>query len=202
MKYIAVLMIIAAAGAGFSAKKSYTLEEAVSTALENNNQVLASMETVKSAEGKVEESSSGFLPKFSLMGSYNYISSVPSMSINIPTGGTTSINKTIQTGLNDNWIFKAQLSQTLFDWGRMSDSNSAAVAGKEAVDLENAAVQNNTAHNVRQAFFGLIFAKETLKVSEESYKVSEEHLKNAEKKYKEGASSSFEVLPPRSNSPT
>ena len=194
MKHISILASIAIATFGFTETKTYTLDEAVKTALTKNNQVLSSIEAVKSAEGKEGEAFSGYLPKIALVGNYNYMSSVPSMSINIPTGPATSINKTIQTGVNDNWLFKAQLSQTIFDWGRMFDSHSAALAGKDAVDQEGIAVRNNTIHAVNQAFFGLVFAKEALKVSEESLRVSEEHLKNAEQKYKEGASSSFEVL--------
>ena len=52
MKHISILAIIAIATFGFTETKTYTLDEAVKTALTKNNQVLSSIEAVKSAEGK------------------------------------------------------------------------------------------------------------------------------------------------------
>ncbi|MFH1075217.1 MAG: TolC family protein, partial [Candidatus Firestonebacteria bacterium] len=84
---------------------------------EKNREILLASQNVLDAEGKLTDASSGYLPKLSLVGSYNYMSKIPEMEMSLPVGLTT-INKTIQTGANDNWIFKASLSQTIFDWGK------------------------------------------------------------------------------------
>ncbi len=172
----------------------YDLETAITLGLKNNTQILAASEARKASEGRSAEAISWALPKLSLFGGYNYISSVPSINISIPTGPLTTIEKTVIAGAYDNWSFKAQLTQQIFDWGKIHGniSSSEAAADASMRDLDAAAASVSFA--VKQAYFSVVFAKEALAVSEESFNVSRQHLSDAERKYKEGASSSFEVL--------
>ena len=172
----------------------YALDEAIAIGLKNNTQILAAKEAKKGSEGRNTETVSGALPKLNLSGGYNYISAVPSMSISIPTGPFTTIDKTVVAGANDNWAFKAQLTQQIFDWGRMSDIISSSQAADTAAARDLDAAASSVSFTVKQAYFSVVFAKEALVVSEEALKVSRQHLSDAEQKFKEGASSSFEVL--------
>ena len=116
------------------------------------------------------------------------------MSISIPTGPLTSIDKTIVAGAGDNWAFKAQLTQEIFDWGRMFDNISSSEAADNAAAKDLDAGACSVAYAVKQAYYSVVFGKDALVVAEESLKVSSQHLSDAEQKYKEGAYSSFEVL--------
>ncbi len=171
-----------------------TLEEAISLGLKNNTQILTAREATKASAGRNSEVISAALPKITLSGGYNYISSVPSMSISIPTGPFTSVEKTVVTGANDNWLLRAQLTDQLFDWGRMSDNVYAAGAANSAAERDFESVSRTVIYSVKQSYFGVVFANETLAVNEESLKVAGQHLEDASRKYKEGASSSYEVL--------
>ena len=194
MKRKLFIMLLACALSLQAAGAVFTIEEAVALGLKNNTQILAAGEVKKASEGRNAEAVSGVLPKLTFSGNYNYISDAPSMSINIPTGPFTSIDKTVVTGANDNWVFNARLTQQLFDWGRMFDNIAGTEAVKKAADKDYEAARCSVASAVKQLYYAVVFTKEVLLVSEESLRVAKEHLAVAEQKYKEGASSSFEVL--------
>ena len=194
MKKKMMLVFIASVACLQAGSRVYSLDEAVEVALKNNVAILAAKEALKGTEGRNAEAVSGALPRLTFSGSYNYVSAVPSMSLSIPTGPFTSIDKTVVTGANDNWSFNARLSQQLFDWGRMFDNISGSEAAKKAAERDFEASACSVACAVKQAYFGVVFAKEVLAVSEESLKVAKQHLADAEQKFKEGASSSFEAL--------
>lgn len=160
---------------------------------EKNRELLLASENVLEAEGKFMDSSSGYLPKLSLYGSYNYMSKIPEIQMSLPVGGTT-INRTIQTGSNDNWNFRASLSQTLFDWGRMFLAPEVTGKGLEAAKMEWEQVKAQALLNLNQAFYSVILSKKVMETNEESYKLAEENIKLADSRLKAGAGSSFDSL--------
>ena len=155
---------------------------------EKNREILLASQNVFDAEGKLTDASSGYLPKLSLSGGYNYISNVPVIQMPAP------INRAIQFGASDNWIFKASLNQTIFDWGRMFLAPQVAGKGLEAGKLELEQVKAHALFNLNQAFYSVILSKKILETNEESYKLSEENIKLADSRLKAGAGSSFDSL--------
>jgi outer membrane protein TolC len=171
-----------------------TFDDAKKLLMSNNRDVLSALEKVKAAEGKLTEASSAFFPKLNLIGSYNYMTPVPKIDFSIPQSQFNSISKSIETGANNNWLFKATFTQTIFDWGRSFDNYDAASLSYDISKIELEIVKVNTLSNLVQSFYGIILAKEVLNVSERSLEIAKEHLSVAEQKLKEGAGSSYEVL--------
>ncbi len=155
-----------------------------------NREILQAAQSVAEAEGKLTEASSGYLPKFSLSGSYNYMSAIPAMQISLPG----PINKIIQTGANDNWAFKASVNQTLFDWGRMFLVPELAGKGLEASNLELEQVKTQALLGLNQTFYSVLLSKKIVETNEESFKLAEENLRQAEARLKTGTSPAFDLL--------
>ncbi|OGF48016.1 MAG: hypothetical protein A2231_13010 [Candidatus Firestonebacteria bacterium RIFOXYA2_FULL_40_8] len=172
----------------FIAEIKYDYETAKKVLLENNREILLSSQTVKDAEGKLTDAESGYFPKISLLGNYNYLSSVPVIQMPAP------INRAVQFGANENWLFKATLTQTIFDWGRMFDSPSMFGKNLELAKLDLEQVKTQNIYNLNQVFYSVILAKKVVETNEESLRVSEENMKMAENRLKAGAGSSFDSL--------
>ena len=157
---------------------------------EQNREILQAAQSVADAEGRLTEANSGYLPKLSLLGTYNYMSAIPAMQISLPG----PINKIIQTGANDNWAFKATVNQTLFDWGRMFLVPEIAGKGLEASNLEFEQVKAQALFGLNQAFYSVLLSKKIMETNEESFKLAEENLRESETRLKTGAASTFDLL--------
>ncbi len=191
MKGLIIALILTALTTAGTMNLDYTAAKKL--LFENNRDILIAAQGVIDAEGKLTDASSGYLPKISLYGSYNYISSVPAMQISLPVGPSV-INKTIQTGQNDNWVFRAALSQVLFDWGRMFLAPKTAAKGLETAELELEQVKAQALLNLNQVFYSVILSKKIVEVNEESLKLAEENAKLASARLNTGAGSSFDLL--------
>jgi len=191
MKIFVLLMLLLSAGGAEPLK----LDQALAKKLlfENNREILLASQTVSEAEGKLMEASAGYLPKLSLSGSYNYLSKIPVIEMSLPVGLTT-INKTIQTGAGDNWLFKASLNQTLFDWGRMFLAPEVSGKALEAAKLEMEEVKTRSLLALNQAFYSVLLSKKVFETNQELLKLSEENAKQAASRLQAGTGSSFDLL--------
>lgn len=191
---IFTIIIVLTVSAYAEEKYILTIKQAKKLALSQNREILIAKEGLNSSDGQLIDARSSFFPKLSLSGNYNYISNIPSMSISIPAGLLGNISKQIDTGLNNNWAFKATLSQTLFDWGRMFNNYNVASINSEISKYDLNYVTSQILFNVIQSFNSAILAEKVLTANKESLKIAEEHLKTSEQRFKQGATSSFEVL--------
>lgn len=182
-----IFLVFVMTGCSFAESK-YDFETAKKVLLEKNRELLGAAEAIKDAEGKLTEAESGIFPKISVLGSYNYISSVPVIQMPAP------ISRAIQFGASDNWIFKATLTQTIFDWGRMFETSAMYYKNLEFARLDLDQIKAQSIFNLHQTFYAVILAKKIVETNEESLRVSEENMKMAESRLKAGAGSSFDFL--------
>jgi outer membrane protein TolC len=192
MKRTAVLLICILAVSVSGA--ALTLDEAVSYAVSKNRNVLAAKEKIQSARGKVVETRAGFLPSLSLQGSYNYLSLVPAFEIQSPGPLGQTITRMTYLGANDNWLYRASVSQTLFAWGRVSNQYDAAKLNLEAAEQEYRRVVAETVHLVVNAYYSAVLADKFQELAVESLKRIADHLKAVRDKFAVGAASQFELL--------
>ena len=174
-------------------KNVLTLEKSIDVALTNNKSILIAKEKLNQTKGKITESRAGFLPSLSLQGSYTKLSLIPSFSLSLPVGPTT-ITREMKLGAEDNYLAKATLQETLFAWGKVSNSYALSKINLEAAEQSFKLAVNETVYNVTKTFYGAILAKNVYEANEEMLEKSQEHLKVVESKFKSGNASQFEVL--------
>ncbi|OGS21733.1 MAG: hypothetical protein A2252_11650 [Elusimicrobia bacterium RIFOXYA2_FULL_39_19] len=174
-------------------KTVITLEKAVESALANNKNVLIAREKLEQAKGRITEARGAYLPSLTIQGSYNKLSLVPAFTLSIPAGPAT-ITREMKLGAEDNYLLKAVFQETLFTWGRVSNSYAVSKMNFETTKEAYAQVLDETVYNVTKAFYGVILSKKVLEANEEMLKRSQEHQKMVENKFSVGNASQFELL--------
>jgi len=198
MKKIFVILVLAMICSMVKADETIflTLEDARQIALKGNYDVLSNKENILLAEGKEVEALSGYLPKLSLNGNYNYVSKIPvyTMSFTLPAPINATMSQKISQGMNDNTVYKIGLTQNIFDWGRTVYNCQIAGLGKDMAKLDLDSVNSQVIFNVTSAFYNIILAKNVLSLQNESLKIAQDHMQRIENNFKQGTSSSFELM--------
>jgi|GEM_PF-1748974 len=174
--------------------EAMTLDKAKETALLNNREILASKERIEQADYKIQENQSGYWPKLVLGGSYNYTPVVPSIDISIPAGYGKTIDKTIETGAADNWVFQAGLNETIFDWGRTSAGVDAATANRDFLQADADIISGRVLYNTIDAFNRVILARNVLNLNDEMLRNAKSHLEKVKLQFSQGTSSAYDKL--------
>lgn len=196
---LCILFCFLCLGRAYCDTLSLNLDAAKKLALTNNRDILTVKESINSSKGKIIEATSAYLPKLNLIGNYSYIDPVPisSTTVDIPLPFPLSpISKTmeVKAGASDNTLYKASLTQLIFDWGRTFENIGIANAGRDIGEFNLSAMENQIIFAVTQYYYNALLAKKIFDLNAESLKIAEERLKNVEQNYKNGAISSFELL--------
>lgn len=199
---------------------TFTLQESIDFAQENSKKIKSAMENVESAEGKVNEAISGMLPKLSGNGSYTYFIEPPVMldekaiadmrealSSIFPSGqmpsnfgdGTnpsTDGRQELTSIEADKHNYKASVSlqQPLFTWGKLYNSYKQAKLNLQAAKQGLKSEKHKLDLEVTKAFYGVILAREFVKVSEKAVAQVEKHVKTAKDLLEAGAATDYDVL--------
>jgi len=174
-------------------KNVLTLEKSIEVALANNKSILIAKEKLTKAKGKITEAKSGFLPSLTLQVSYTKLSLVPSFTLSLPVGPAV-ITREMKLGAEDNYMVKAILQETLFAWGRVSNSYTLSKHNLQAAEQAYKLAVDETIYKVTRTFYGAILAKSVYEANEEMLEKSQEHLKVVKSKFNSGNASQFEVL--------
>lgn len=195
--------------------KTYTLDEAINTALHNNRDLIIAKMSIKKAESAVGEAFGYALPSVDLSANLTHFMEKPKTPF--PDFGAMLGNATYSILFDENVLprdddkFKpvgyslqsfaqtnsyetsVQVTQTLF--------NSAVFRGIGAsqiyLDLskeEYTRIFTTTVMNVKKAFYGVLLTKELLQITQESYSNAQDNLKNVNALYKQGLVSEFDAL--------
>jgi len=174
-------------------KITLTLDKAVETALANNKGILVAREKLNQASGKITEARSGYLPTLTLQGSYTKLSLVPELSLSIPVGPAV-VTRQMKLGAEDNYMARAVLQETLFSWGRVSNSYALSKYNSELSQESYKQAVDETVYNVKKVFYGAVLAKSVYEANKEMLDRAQEHLKAVESKFNVGNASQFELL--------
>jgi outer membrane protein len=184
----AVILLALLAAPGLRAGEKMTLQQAVDLVVQQSAAVQIAAESVTSAELKVKESRSLYLPQVNTSGSYTRLSLISKFTI--PYQGQM---QTFKFGTPNNYNFRLGATEQLFTWGRIKSTVEMSRVGTEmarqGVDLTRQAL----AYQVVPMFYSVVFTREAVKVLDESLALFGRKLATLESRYQAGLASDLDV---------
>jgi len=170
---------------GSADNMTFTVEEAIDFALQNNPEIEQLMIEVQKSHEQVGQAISNFYPNVSASGYYAYITDIPVIefdSIPIPFGS------------NANYNVQISLQQVLFAWGKLYNAYKISDLGQDITELNLARKQQEIRYAVTNAFYGLLVLEEYLAQAQASLDQLERFAASVETRYKAGLVSQFDLL--------
>lgn len=179
--------------------QSLTLEEAISAALKNNPQVVATRHEVEAAGFQVTNARSGLLPQLYLSESFNHTNS-PLWAFG------TKLNQGVieATDFNPNHLnepdavsnFNTALSLTwnIYDGGQTWIGWRQAQQGRQAAVLSLQRAEQQIIAQAAKAYMRLLLAVENHEVIVQSLETARAHLKLVQNRFRSGISVKSDVL--------
>lgn len=168
-----------------------SLDGCVRIALADNPMAQASSEGVAAAQETVGEAWSGYYPQVGLSAGYRRWES----HAFLPSGLGGAMGAPPDTvGPTNDWGGGLVASLTLFDSGRRRAQILGAKARLGASQEELAALEQDIALTVHQAFYGLLSAEDALRVAKENLTRAEDHLRLAKERKEAGTAVQADVL--------
>lgn len=187
MKKYIVLGLLSAAMHTVSAQV-LLLEDALRTALANNQSVIIARNEQEAAKYSRHIGNAGMLPVITASGGATF------SSINI-NQNLSNGNNIDQSGVrSDNYTATAQLSWVLFDGLKMFATYDRLTELKKQSEAATRVAMENAISGVITAYFDVVKNQQILRSLQESVAVSEERLRIARKRLEVGSGSKTEVL--------
>lgn len=189
----------APAETGPSAPGALTLDYCIRTALENNHSLLAGSEGLEAARAGVGQARSYFLPRIGVSETYMRSDNpVMAFGSKLNQGAFTSADFDVAR-LNDpepidNFNFRAELVQPIFNGGREMVGLKRARLGLQSAEKGYERARQETVYQVVRAYWGVALAAEYVKVAGKAFDTTERHLKTAQRFFDQGMLVGSEVL--------
>lgn len=166
-----------------------TLDEALKIALERNPGLRVSRDKVEAAQGKLEQAKSASRPQIDVTGAWTQQGPVTTFTIPTPEGP-----RTITLGQSRSRTASLNLTQPLDLAGQIRAARRMARLGLDSAvhDLDRTA--NTLALDVYNAFYGVLRARDAVKVAQEAVDAAREHLRLAEVSFRAGTAPQFDVI--------
>lgn len=191
-----VLLFINTAGWAAGAQKlRLTLEEAIALGLQNSISLKIKVLALQSAGADVGAAKAAYYPGVSASGAWMHIfdrDKSPDMTVDFGTGPITIPGSYMVA--SDPVTISAELSQSLYTFGRIKNGLLLAQEGVRAAELDVEEERRSLTVRIKRAFYGYILARDVVKVQEESLARKEDALDIARKRYAAGLVPDFEVL--------
>lgn len=160
-----------------------TLNRAVELAIENNPSLKIAEANVRSASGGLTQATASYLPSLSASTTAQR------------TDGAFVLNPTFPPRNQSYSTYSAgfQANQVVFDFGRTINRVSASSRFADASSLDLDEARATVIANVQIAFFGLVQARQVLRVNERTVDQSSKHLTQAQAFYNVGRRPLFDV---------
>ncbi|MAB48963.1 MAG: transporter [Flavobacteriaceae bacterium] len=154
-------------------QKTYSLDECISIALENNLDLKSSELSVNSAKINHQQSKANLLP--SINGNFN-----------LGVNDGRSIDPFTNDFINQELTFSnmgLSLDMTIFNGFRLLNSAKQNSLNRKASELENEAAQQDLVLNVTLAYLQVLNSKAVLDLTKQRYQTTKEQLKNQKEFY-------------------
>ncbi len=158
---------------------SLDLKTAVAFALENNFAIRQARERIRQQEGVLIEVSAATVPNVTAAAAYQL--NDKELSTNFPAS-------------NQSWQISLTASQVLYSGGGVKAGVKGAKLTRDAALLDLQAAINDALLQVRTAFYGVLLAREQIKVQESNLELLQQQLKTATDRFEAGTVSSFKQL--------
>src|SRR3989339_360958 len=187
-----LLIIILFASSLFAQEKILTLKESLEIGLQNSKDLKISRSKLNSADSKLTEINSQFLPQFKLFGNYTKLSdNIPPFEVTMPF----SLNPIrISEPILNNYTFKFGFSQPLFTGFKLLSLRSSAKLNLSASEQDYSKEGNEAAFNIYSTYWNYYKADEIKKVIAQSIQQMEEHLKDTKSFFENGLISKNDML--------
>jgi outer membrane protein len=174
-------------------------EDCVRMALEKNHSLMAQSERLDAARAVVGQAGSYFLPKLTLSETYMRSDNpVMAFGSKLNQGGFTAADfdpaKLNNPDAVDNFNFRAELVQPVFNGGREMVGYKRAKLGLRAAEKELQRTRDETVFQVTKAYYGVLLAAEYVKVADKAYDTTTRHLASAQQFFDQGMIVESEVL--------
>lgn len=166
------------------AEKMMTLEDCLKSVMENNKQLRIAREKLLAARYKKNEAFGGYLPTLAVSGAYTYNHEINTVSF---------LGREIELGARKSYQGRLSLSQPLYMGGKIFEQNRLADVARQIAELDYEKQKEELLLQVKQDFYGLLLARQILRINQEAYDVTAAHLRVSEGLYKEGKLSSYDV---------
>lgn len=165
------------AGGADKPAKTWTLEGAISRAMEASPQLLASREALEASEFKRKQAQTGFLPKLSTQYNYTYVNNPPKATIPAQDFGTFQIPASnITVGTQNSYSFNIGLEQPLFTGFALTTNYELAKLGIDLSKIKYAQDQLNLSYQVKETYFNFLGARKLKEVAEQTVaQITESH---------------------------
>lgn len=181
-----VFLIVGLNRLGF-AQESLDLNSAISLAVKNNYGILLARDSLTISKNNNTYGNAGGLPALSLNGAYTF--SDNSIKQNFISSSTASSG-----AKSNNYTGNIALSWTLFNgfkpFATKGRLNQLQHQGELTVKLQ----MESTIEQVMKAYYNLISAEQSLKVTRETISIDDERIKIADTKFKIGSGSKIDLL--------
>jgi outer membrane protein len=165
-----LLLLVAAAiplRAEGPAERTFTLEQSVQTALQNNPALLVVSDDARIAEHRVREAWSSFLPKVDLqLNGSRYLAE--QATVISPDLGTTLLPPSRHLQADTFYTARLGLKQNLYNGGRMSNTVRLAKAGLEQTRIQQEQLRGQVVLTAVSSFYDVLLSRKKKALAEEA----------------------------------
>ena len=195
--------------------QTFTIDEAIQTAIENNRDIKIAQMNVQKADAAVSEAFGYALPSLDASARFSHFITKPKTSFPdfealltdaaynilfdenvIPRDDSKllPVNNVLQSfAQTNNFETNLQLTQTLFSSAVFRGIGASQIYLNLAkADLKNKV--SETVLSVQEAFYGVLLTKELLKITEESFKNAQDNLTTVKAMFDQGLVAEFDNL--------
>ncbi|MBH1960651.1 MAG: TolC family protein [Flavobacteriia bacterium] len=163
-----------------NAQQTITLDECQQLAKANYPLIKRNALIEKTRDYTVENASKGWLPQINVIGQATYQNEVTQLPINIPNMSVEPLSK-------DQYKIYADIQQTVYDGGMISNQKKIAQIQSETEVQKNEVELNKLEERINQIYFGILQSQEQLLQTEITENDLENGLKKAEAQLQYGA---------------
>jgi outer membrane protein TolC len=162
-----------------------TFEQAVAKAAANQPLILQAEAAVQTAEARVGQAKSEYLPEMTAQAGYNYLS--PAQYIDV---GSASV----QTTPGNAYDFHLDAGMLLYDFGKRELKVRLAQTARSSAHTSVDLIRQSVAYETAAIYYGLLFRKEEVEALDEQLTSLNAHLETTKKREAEGTASHLEIL--------
>ncbi|UOG75282.1 TolC family protein [Hymenobacter tibetensis] len=183
---VAGLLAGARAGHAQVVSDSLTLGGTIQAVLDANPAITSLEEEVNAATSRVTQSRGGFLPQITGTATYTRVDPVVKVQLSPDAPA-------FQLAPNNNYDAHITLQYGLLDFGRKEATTNLAES-RRATAVDNIAVtRRDLAFSAAQAYYNILFVRESIKVQDAQIVSLQQHQREMEKRVQGGVSTRFDV---------
>lgn len=172
------------------AQRSLSIDEAISTAIENNRELEIAKLDVEQADAAAKEALGNALPSLSVTG--NYTRNIKSPVFFFPNQQTGQ-QEPVKIGADNAFTATAQLTQVLFNSAVFTGVGTARTY-QDAAREQYKGMVAQTILDVREAYYNALFAREAWELLQQSLSNAEENLRNVQVLFNEGLVAEYDAI--------